>query len=75
MDVSGRTITARIAVCVDPKGNWSAAGWGDAEQTHHKEAMSSALDGVGEGEARYWVEVELQLPTVPVVNAVAESAE
>lgn len=68
------TIKVRIAVAVDPRGGWCAAGWGTDEKGDNKRAMDMALDGVGEGEARYWVEVVLPLPSVPVVNAVAEPA-
>jgi len=40
--------------------------------------MDTAVDGVGDGEARYWVEVYVnvpEVPEVPTLTALAESAE
>lgn len=61
--IAMKTVRVRIAVAVDPSGDWSASGWKTSNGPAGKEAMDIALDSVGEGEARYWVEAELPLPS------------
>jgi len=60
------TVRVRIAVAVDPDGNWCAMGWKDGDDT---EWMSCALDDVAEGEAQYFVEATLSLPEAVTVEA------
>ena len=58
-----KTVRVRIAVAVDPNGEWNASGWNSLTDKYDDVAMGIALEGVGEGEARYWIEAELPLPT------------
>lgn len=74
-DTAPREMTVRIAVCVDGRGAWAASGWGYDGKSFPKETMDTAVDGVGDGEARFWVEVTLPMPSVPVLKAVAEPAQ
>ena len=59
------TVKVRIAVAVDPSGDWSAAGHRDATWKD----VDYILDGVGNGEARYWVEAELPIPETRTVES------
>ena len=65
--MSARTVRVRIAVAVDPDGGWSA--WGGSGVKDHV-SMSYATDGVGEGEARHWVEADLPVPESHTVQGV-----
>ena len=65
---SKKTVTVRIAVAVDPSGDWSASGWKDA-----KDAMGCAVESIGVGEARYWVTAELPIPQAPEVEGKVEN--
>ena len=60
-------VKVRIAVAVGKDGHWNAAGWegGSAE-----DVMAIAIDLVEDGEARYWLEAELDVPQETVVQAV-----
>jgi len=63
-------VKVRIAVAVDPSGKWNACGWRkDNGDTAGEDAMDCTVDMVGSGEARYWVEAELDVPEVSVVSA------
>ena len=57
-----QVVMVRVAVAVDPLGNWSAAGWSVEGEPAGVEAMGAALDGILEGEARYWLTAELAVP-------------
>ncbi len=58
-----KTVKVRIAVAVDPSGRWNASGWLTRDGKNAEgEAMDIAIDGVNEGEAKYWVEAELPIP-------------
>ena len=58
-----KTVKVRIAVAVDHYGNWNASGWLNHDgKIAEGEAMDIAIDGVNEGEAKYWVEAELPIP-------------
>ncbi len=54
----------RIAVVVDGGGNWNACGFGSATKKQEDiKLMSLALEGVVEdGEARYWIEADVDPP-------------
>jgi len=54
------TIKVRIAVAVDPKGQWNAVGWSTAPSDDDMSDL--ALEGVGEGERIYWLTAELDVP-------------
>lgn len=60
-----QTVKVRIAVVVDPTGDWSSAGWPGSDA----DKMNLAADPLNEGEARYWLEAELPVPTVNTVQA------
>lgn len=67
-----KTVTVKIAAAVDPKGNWNSCGWhgGDDE-----EVMDLALNGLDEGEARYWLTATLVVPEALVIAASVAPAE
>ena len=70
-----KTVKVRIAVAVDPYGNWNASGWLNRDgQIAEGEAMSIAMDGVKEGEAKYWVEAELPIPEPQIVTGFVSEA-
>lgn len=54
-----RTAKVRIAVAVGPDGKWCCAGWANADDN---DMMGNAIDGVAEGEARYFLTVDLAIP-------------
>lgn len=56
-----KTVRVRIAVAVDPAGEWNAVGWSRDEL---EEGPGLASEGVAEGERVYWVEAELEVPVV-----------
>ena len=60
-------VKVRIAVAVDAKGNWNACGWKNARSDEEK--MELCVEVLDDGEARYWLEAELPIPTVPTVQA------
>jgi hypothetical protein len=54
----------RVAIAVDSTGTWNACGWGGPDsKASDSEKMGLAVDGVADGEARYWLEAEVDLPT------------
>lgn len=56
------TVTVKIAVAVDHKGQWSAIGWDSTSDDHSEVLMDNVVENLEEGEARYWVEAELEIP-------------
>jgi hypothetical protein len=66
------TVKVRIAVAVDPHGEWSSCGYSDCTDS---EAFSSAIDLLDTGEARYILTAELEVPEVQVVAAEVERVE
>jgi hypothetical protein len=56
------TVFVKIAVAVDAKGKWNACGWSAPGKLISDDAMGIAVEGVGEGEARYYVTAVLQVP-------------
>ena len=60
-----KTVKVRIAVAVDPKGGWNSSGWAGGSDTDKMQICVETLD---EGEARYWLEVELPVPEAPTVT-------
>ena len=61
------TVKVRIAVGVTPEGEWNACGWSGAASDDDK--MSICVDSLASGEKRYWLEAELEVPSVDVVQA------
>ncbi len=64
-------VKVRVAVAVDPNGYWNAAGWGGGHrgEPNDQQKMEIAVECVEDGEARYWLEAEVEVPDVPVVAA------
>ena len=60
-----RTVRVRIAVAVDPTGDWSSAGWKSADPG---ELHSYAIDTLEVGERRYWLEADLEIPEIPAMR-------
>lgn len=65
-----RTVKVRIAVAVDPSGDWNACGCKGMEDG---EMMALACDTVGGGEARYFLTAELPIPSPSEIPARVES--
>jgi hypothetical protein len=64
---STRTVSVRIAVAIDPDGNWNASGWGklgNDPSKNDKEAMGIAVEILAEGESRFFFTAELPVPDV-----------
>lgn len=59
-------VKVRIAVAVDSGGDWNSAGWGSGSD---EDKMGIACETVANGEARYWLEAELDVPEAKVVDA------
>lgn len=62
------TVKVRIAVAVAPNGEWNAMGWSSGEASD-SEKMSLCIETIDPGEARYWLEAELDVPEAPTVQA------
>jgi hypothetical protein len=67
-----KTIKCRIALAVDRKGGWSAAGWNIDKEPATWDKFDHILDGVDEGEVRYWIEVEVPVPAAAVATLPGE---
>lgn len=66
-------IRVRAALAVGPNGEWTFSGWGNKTGMADPEmAMDLACQEIPPGEARYWVEVEVEIPPeAPVLEATA----
>ena len=63
-------IKVKIALAIDPKGNWNAVGWGKLNHPESdKELMGCAVEHIEDGETRYWLIAELDVPEIKVVEA------
>lgn len=60
-----KTVKVRVALAVDPEGDWYAVGWSPprGEPVSDREKMAAATEMVGEDEARYWLTAEVPVPT------------
>ena len=62
----------RIAVIVDDKGRWNAAGYGEPGKDFGDQAKEIAIDGMGEPDCEveklYWIEAEVEIPKVETVQ-------
>lgn len=61
-----KTVKVKIAVAVDPDGDWNANGWSSADDDIMM--MDLVVDTLKDGEARYWVEAELPVPETQSVQ-------
>jgi hypothetical protein len=72
-----KTVKVRIAVAVDPEGDWNATGWrGRDGEPVDEEAMEIVADNLNPGERRFWVEAELPVPerdAVTIQGAVSDA--
>lgn len=59
-------VKVRVAVAVDPTGNWNASG---CKALPNEETMQLAVEPLWDGEARYWLEAELDIPEVKTLTA------
>ena len=62
-------VKVRVAVVVDHLGDWNTCG---SKNMSDKDAMSIASETVEEGEARYFIEAELDIPEQNTVQAAVE---
>jgi hypothetical protein len=65
-------VKVRIAVAVAPDGSWNACGFSNARNDADK--MELAVEPIPDGEARYWLEAELPMPTTETVQATVAAA-
>lgn len=71
-----KRVKVRVAVAVDPSGNWAAYGFSRTDDSPaDKEAWEVVLDIVEDGEARYWVTAELPVPEMVETAGAVESAD
>lgn len=71
-----RTVKVRIAVGVDPTGNWNSCGWKSnmKPEKYDQEAIGLALDPLEVGENIYWLEAELNVPESTIVEPTVTAA-
>lgn len=69
-----KTVKCRIALAVDPKGNWASHGWSIGPNTEASTRAASLSCGLRE-HASFYVEVEVPIPTTPTIQAQATPAE
>lgn len=65
-------VKVRIAVVVDKDGNWDCGGYNG--QADHKKMEQATYSGINP-DAKYWLEAELDIPEVPVIQAQVSSGE
>jgi hypothetical protein len=70
-----KMIKCRIALAVDPSGGWSAAGHNVEREPAKWEKFDYILDGIDDGEARYWIEVEVPVPETTTVQGIVTEAK
>lgn len=64
-----KTVKVKIALAVDSDGKWNASGWSNPDGTPNTtNSMDIAVDGVAEGESRYWIELEVPVPEVKIIK-------
>ena len=68
-------LKVRIAVAVDPHTlEWNCCGFGGGNsEPKDTEKMSFARDPLPDGEQRFWVEAEIEVAPVQVVNGVVSA--
>lgn len=70
-----KTVRVKIAVAIDPTGNWNSSGWSNNGVPVIKDAMDIAVDGVGDGEQRYWIEADIPVPEQFVIEGIVVKDE
>ena len=68
-----KKIMVRIAVAVSPNGMWNACGFSKpgGEIAPDNDLMSFAVDPLDNGEARYFIEAELEIPARQTIQAIS----
>ena len=66
------SVKVRVAVAVDPDGEWNAVGWAGGSD---KERLAAARDLVGDGEACYWLEATVAVPAAKTAETWVRDAE
>lgn len=65
-----RTIKVRIALQVDPEGNWDAGGSSDCKEGWDDQNGNFDLDQA----KRYWIETEVPVPAMPEPETISGNA-
>ena len=68
-------VKVKIALVIDENGVWNANGWSSDKPHHDEEVMDMAIEGVGDGEARYWIEAEVDTPEVKTIAGTVTPAK
>lgn len=61
-------VKIRIAVAITPDGKWNSCGWSEGDD---EELMGMAADPLGTGEARYWINTEVEVPETVEITVTA----
>lgn len=64
-------VKVRIALAVDPDGKWSAQGW----PTFESDDWDFVVDDLEQGEARYWITAEVDVPERAVAEVEGEVSD
>lgn len=67
-----KTVKVRIAVAVDPSGDWNSDGWMRGKD---KDMREQAVDPLQDGAAVYWLTAELPVPEAQEIAATVEEAK
>lgn len=73
-----KTITVRIAVCVDFRGKYNAVGWDISDEGFDEESvMDTCLEGGPDGipVAVHWITAEVPIPQVAEIAGTVGPAE
>lgn len=70
-----KTVKVRIAVAVDRRGEWAAAGWSAYGGGEPVDVLDGHLEELECGERFYWVEAQLEVPEVEVVQGETREAQ
>lgn len=68
------TVKVRIAVAVNPDGNWGAVGWSESGGTEWECLENSVMD-LEPGHRTFYVEAELPVPPQEVIPTVPGTVE
>jgi len=66
-----KTVKVRIAVCVDPQGDWSSSGWSGATD---EDMMENASGDTSMDAKQYFIEAEIPIPEPEIVQGTVSPA-